>query len=1315
MAINKRLLVKPPATGIVPSEHFGVVLYEGDGSSSHSINGGKFGAASYFNGTSSKVNISSFGDVFKNNFSFSLWFNLNTIPTSGIVSLFTTFNDYYCYAFIRDSDKKVEVRVENASTGYVIKSTSTFGTYGVWHHLAVTKSSSDGLKIYINGSLENTDATATVDLRTMSRDSLIGAYNAAGTTQYYLEGKIDQVRIFTKALSSSEVSTLYAETAETVTSLEPLGNETTDTLQVLGDSSCIATYRFENNEDDLSGNNNGTGTEIQYAVGRYGQAASFNGSTSKVDTSLTLDTYTSNGGSISFWFKTSQTTPFQAIIGSQTAQNGASYGTVIFIGDTTSTSSSESISVWDRNGSTTSMFYTGGGSTTYQDGNWHHVVVTSTSTTKNIYIDGVSQTVSYALSGSASANLKFTDIQFGASLGYTGTNYFDGQLDQVRIFNKALSASEVTTLYNENSLVASYRFEGNANDDTRNYDASASNVTYEYGLNGFTPDLVWIHARTATDGPVLYDTTRGIYKRIYSHATSTEQTLTTSLISFDTGGFSLGSSTNENNNGTDYVAWCFKAGGGTTSSNTDGTITSTVQANQDAGFSIVTWTGNSSNASIGHGLSTAPDMILAKSRTVAQNWAIYHKDVGPTYWMRLNGTTAKQDEAIWQDTAPSDSVFYVNNNVVINSGNSVAYCFHSVEGFSSFGSYTGATPSQPIVETGFEPAFIMIKRTDTAGYDWNIYDNRRDTVNPNEAYLEANTSDVEASGRGVNFLSNGFQLYGTSQSINGSGGTYIYMAFAADPDTEAPTVAKSFSTITYTGNGTSLDLDTGFKPGLIWTKPRSYADNNQLWDIVRGAGWTVYSNSTNAENPTIRLDGVSSFNDDGFSIGNWNNINVNGSTYVAWAWKADDNEPTIDGGPAVAVYKFEDNSNDVTTNYNLTSSNLTYNSSGKFNKSAVFNGSSSYAQITSSPPQFGNKMSVSFWAKSTSTSRSEFFLFEVSDGGSGTHEYLSLENNGYGGTNSIRCVYNNAQAINVNNESITDGNWHHFVVSVDSSTLKVYKDGTEIASASITAVQKTILQFRVGYRGYNNDLYFDGEIDQLRLYNGALKQEQVTELYNETASQNNDLTLGAPPETIISANANSGFSIVKFQANGGSTITPHGLSSAPEMIIYKNLDIVDNWYVYHKDLSSPNTQYLNLNTTAAATTNATNNFSSVTATTFTSYLTNGTENIIAYCFHSVAGYSKIGSYTGNGTTNAITGLGFQPDWVMIKSATTAQHWVVQDSVRGAGNRLYPSADSAEGSTNDSITSFDSNGFTVGASLRVNDSGQTFIYMAFKIN
>ena len=270
MAINKRLLVKPPSTGITPSEHFGVALYEGDGSSSHSINGGKFGAAAYTANSGVVTLPDNVIDV--DNHSVSIWFYANNLSgeqhlmefdeTNRIIfRISSPNNNDWCYV---------------GNSGYFDHGLR-FNT-GQWYHIVITFSNGNPFKIYRNGSLEYTGGNTSLFANNSNND--VGAGSSTGGAN--VEGKIDQLRIFHKELSSSEVSTLYAETVETVESLDPLSEDTTDTLQVLGDSSCVATYRFENDEDDLSGNYDGTGTEIQYAAGRYGQAASFNGSTSRV-------------------------------------------------------------------------------------------------------------------------------------------------------------------------------------------------------------------------------------------------------------------------------------------------------------------------------------------------------------------------------------------------------------------------------------------------------------------------------------------------------------------------------------------------------------------------------------------------------------------------------------------------------------------------------------------------------------------------------------------------------------------------------------------------------------------------------------------------------------------------------------------------------------------------------------------------------------------------------------------------------------------------------------------------------------------------
>ena len=1130
MSLNDKLLKAAAVdSGITPSDHFGVMLYEGNGSSSsHSINGGKFGGAAYFNGSNGKIDIGTLGNIFINNFSFSLWFNLDTIASSGIAALFTTFEDYYCYAFIRDSDKKVEVRVENASTGYAIKSTSTFGTYGVWHHLAVTKSSSGGLKIYINGSLENTDSTATVDLKAMNGDNLIGAYNAAGSTQYYLEGKIDQLRIFSKTLSSSEVSTLYAETAATVESLDPLSEDTTDTLQVLGDTSCVALYKLENDETDVSGNFNGTGYEVEYGAGRYGQAGSFDDN-GYIDTGTVFTTMvgSSTSYSVSGWvFPTSTDTgrPF-----------GAEHYNDGFMVET----SSDTVKIGCGNGSFSL-------SSTYSCPRnvWSHIcVVITTNSSMALYVNGVlKETLTNTISFNGSNKL-FIGADYDAS---SKEQPFTGRVDQVRVFNKALSASEVTTLYEENSLVASYRFEGNSSDDRRTYDGTDSNMSYEFGLN-FTPDFVWIKNRGSSgENHSVYDNSRTLGNPMYPNLSIAEGNPDDKHIdSMDQGGFTLGTD-NHNGNGNNYVAWCWKAGGGTTATNNDGELTVNVQANQDAGFSIITFDGVTDpgeDRSFGHGLSKSPEFIWMKRRGSAQHNAVFAK---------INGTWEYFDGTSSNDQGGDYSAYIATTSTVIDihdaaewfadaSSQYVYWCWHSVENYSKIGTYTGDRPNDVLVETGFEVGFVMIKAVDATD-DWFIVDNKR-----GDNLLYANLANAETSFSGVSFLSNGFVLNGSQNSggTNNSGTTFLYMAFAVDPDTEAPTLAKSFSTVTYDGTGANQSIEgLGFKPGFVWLKGRSRAEDSGLFDIVRGPNLWLRSSTNAAESDFSGNYGVLSFDDDGFSIGTGSAINNSGDTYVGWAWAADDNEPTIFGGAAKAVYKFEDNVNDVTGNYNGSATSITYNSSGNFNKSAEFNGSNS--QITTSLAQSDTAaFTWSAWIK--------------------VHDFQGVNNVNVLGTMNPSSPYNGvAIFLDVASISLGEGGsnigniiaspstntWYHIVVAYDGSTFKCYVDGS--LALTVTNSNTDGGNFWMGKGGPTSWTAFDGELDQVRVYNGAVSDIGVAALYAETVSQNDDLSLGGPAEIKISANANAGFSIIKYEGNGVAGIAkiPHGFSQLLQQMDY---------------------------------------------------------------------------------------------------------------------------------------------------------------------
>ncbi len=418
---------------------------------------------------------------------------------------------------------------------------------------------------------------------------------------------------------------------------------------------------------------------------------------------------------------------------------------------------------------------------------------------------------------------------------------------------------------------------------------------------GFQPDFVWIKERGQAANHRFIDTSRGATKVISSSLANAEFVESTGLTSFDTDGFTLGNNVDYNNNGGTFVAWCWKVNGGTTSSNTDGTITSTVQANTKAGFSIVEYVGNGvAGATIGHGLSAAPEMVIIKNLDSVVDWRVGHTSAGWTKFAKLNQTDAFTTSSTqWNNTAPSSTVVTLGTSSGLNSSgvNYIAYCFHSVAGFSKFGSYTGtgSTTNRPIINTGFEPAFVMIKSASTGGstpYHWNIYDNKRNTSNPRNLILEADTSDADltASTAYIDFLSNGFQIGPTTSGrVNGSGITYIYMAFAADAST-APALADSFANALYAGNNTSQSITgLGFQPNLTWIKSQDNTRDHNLTDSVRGVTHPIYiTTGAQLTNSTF----LTSFDTDGFSLGNQAAVNQLGENFVAWNWKAN-SAPTI--------------------------------------------------------------------------------------------------------------------------------------------------------------------------------------------------------------------------------------------------------------------------------------------------------------------------------------------------------------------------------------------------------------------------------------
>jgi hypothetical protein len=304
-----------------------------------------------------------------------------------------------------------------------------------------------------------------------------------------------------------------------------------------------------------------------------------------------------------------------------------------------------------------------------------------------------------------------------------------------------------------------------------------------------SPDFVWVKSRSDGSWHILTDSVRGVNSQLYSNDTSSEGTQTDRITSFNSNGFSLGTngSGGVNNSGTTYAAWIWDAGSSTVT-NTQGSISSQVRANASAGFSIVSYTGTGSNATVGHGLNVAPSLLICKGRQESGsngNWLVYHSALGNTKYLVLNATDAEgTSSGAWNNTSPTSTTFSIGTFTGGNStSGNICYAFAPVVGYSSFGSYTGnGSADGPFVYTGFRVKWYLVKQSSASGENWRIIDATRSPYNVAQDRLLANSSVAEAvQPNEVDFLSNGFKFRSSDGAYNGSGATYIYAAFAESP------------------------------------------------------------------------------------------------------------------------------------------------------------------------------------------------------------------------------------------------------------------------------------------------------------------------------------------------------------------------------------------------------------------------------------------------------------------------------------------------------------------------------------------------------
>jgi hypothetical protein len=1058
---------------------------------------------------------------------------------------------------------------------------------------------------------------------------------------------------------------------------------------------------------------------------------------------------------------------------------------------------------------------------------WYHIQIvkdTTQSTAANrnkLYVNGVLQSwagTSYAslnYDGWINASGSDNNHRIGAHAYSTGSQPFDGYMSDVHFIDgQALSPTSfgetIDNSWKKIDYTGTYGTNGfklNFQDDV--VSEGFNTVTWKgnsplsqsiSGL-GFSPDLVWIKSRSQTYNHVLVDTVRGQGKDLYSNTTGAQTSTSSELISFDADGFSVGSggSANDPTGSLGFVAWCWEAGGTPTAVNSAGagavptagsvkidgvnstsalagsTAATKISANTTRGFSIVTFTADAVSGTVAHGLTTAPDLIIAKPINHAgTNWYVQVPDVLPANEiLNLDGNTAafNPGENHFNDTVPTDSVFsyggYMGNS--LTGDDKLAYCFHSVNGYSKIGTWqnNNSTTGTQVTGLGFKPAWIMVKDID-AGETWYILDNTRQPTNvspPSTKFLIPNATSTEGSNNAstatIDFQADGFQIKTTNPASGElSYGTrnYIYMAFA---DTRE---AAFFKDVSGQGNHFAPErLD--YRDSMIDSPSNSFATLNPLDNYNTGATlsegnlkWTIGGADGASRSTYVMTAGkwyvefLSNNDYIGVVSGNASIVNMNGTQTVFYA---QDGTKRVNGSGSSYGASYADG-DIIGIALNMDDEEVTFYKNGASQGiiSLTSVGSEGYS-VSCGSGSGSTNATANFGQDST-------FSGATPAGGNtdansiGTFKYAPPA--GY----LALCTQNLPTPTildpsdNFNTVLYTGTSAENAITAIgfkpDFSWLKDRDNSTNhVAFDSVRGATKTLRPDDVAaettdaqkLKSFDSDGFTLGTDNNP---NGSTRGPFVAWNWKAggTPTATNSAGVGNAPTSgsvmidgvasttalngqiaadKISANTKAGFSIISYTGTGAATQTVnHGLTKTPEMLIVK--DRVSNsnnnqWQIWHKDAGDGDDYgyFTNAAFTGSAAiigTDATR-FTVGRGVTATTNETNDT--YITYAFHSVDGYSKVGSYIGNGVADGpYVYTGFRPAWLLVKRASGGVgHWDIFDNKRETfnemGNQLYASQALAEAS-NDHDIDFLSNGFKWrDASGSVNASG-TYIYLAF---
>jgi hypothetical protein len=987
---------------------------------------------------------------------------------------------------------------------------------------------------------------------------------------------------------------------------------------------------------------------------------------------------------------------------------------------------------------------------------WYHIVwsvdttqATSTNRVK-LYVNG-EQVTSFTTA-------TYPSLNFNTAFNYTGPHliaargaggsvqeYFDGYMTEVNFVDgQALTPSDFGETDTDTGVWKPKKYTGTYG--TNGFYLPMKPTTQAEGFNtviytgngttqsitgvGFSPDLVWVKSRSGVFSHNLADTVRGGNKRLFSNLTNAEDTDINSIQSFTSDGFQIGSNSSVNGTSASLVAWCWDAGSGSPVSNTDGTITSTVKANTAKGFSVVSWVAdNSASTRIGHGLGTTPKIAIIKNRDTVSNWQFYTTAIDGSYdFLYLNTTDAKTDSGLSTFTSTTIAA----GGTSTNTDKMIAYCFAEVAGYSKFGSYTGNGTSQSI-NLGFRPAFVMWKRIDAAGNSWIIKDNTR--YADNKGNLFPNATTAENTDTSVTFTDTGFDV-DSGLGYNGSGRVFIYMAFADTRDfqwnfdasgnknnwtpnninsnasgettydimSDVPTLTDEDTANFCTMSPIDSQSQITLSEGNLKVRANATAAGYKVRGTQQLAGKIYFEGTVGAVGGNIgSWFGIA---DNSNSVTSFNSSRRNGFYYNAVNMrKMVDGAVTVIGSGAATAGDIIGLAYDLDGNtFSIYKNNVALLTNQAFTNDTGFVPIVDIYRNDATDTGFTLNFGQRPFAYTPPTGYKKLNTYNLPDSSikDGSKYMNTVVYTGNNTTNNITGVGFSPDFVWIKNRGATA--FHSLVDSVrgftsgDANVLYTNSTNAEGTSGAFDSFDSDGFSLSTNGYGFNQSPY-----------------SYVAWNWRGSDSAPVSNTNGTITST-VSANTTAGFSVVSYVSNGTNTGTVgHGLSQKPDIVIQKNRTNASDWLVQTQLIDGSN-DYLLLNTTAAAASAA----NGANATTFGSWDRPSGNNMIAYCFAPVEGFSKMGTYSGNGSTDGtFVYTGFRPAYLMVKRTDSTGSWFIQDTTRNpnnvSGDFLLADSAAAEGAGSGTWDNL-SNGFKLRTtSTAVNASGGTYIYMAFAEN